>query len=148
MNAMVVKEMLELIEIGLRSSAKSEKHSCLYRLACNFNLLVGSHTIKLDEIKRAARGSNGQDSLRIEMKSLLLNFNKDTKQKIKQATQETQQKINFELENAAAIFAIEYRNLQLKYMNSMFSEDLKKIVGKDKDDLFTRFKMFKSMLNN
>lgn len=148
MNAIIFKEMLQLIEIGLKSDLKSEKHSCLYRLACNFNLLVGSSVINLNEIKLATRGPNRLDLLRIEMKSLLLQFNQDVGQRASKVAQDTQQEIKLELESVAAIFAEKYRKLQLKYMNLLFREDLEKMVGKDKVDLFTRFEMSQNASNN
>lgn len=148
MNTMIVKEMLQLIEIGLKSDLKSEKHSCLHRLAYNFNLLVSSPVINLNEIKLAARGPMGLDSLRINMKSLLLSFNQTVKNQAKKATSYTKEKVEMELEKTARSFAAEYGKLQREYMDLLFQQDLEKMIGKGKAELFAKFRMMRNAENN
>ncbi len=148
MNAMVIKEMLQLIELGLKSDLKSEKHSCLYRLARNFNLLIGSSVINLNEIKLATRRATALNSLRINMQSLLLNFNQAVENRAKEATDYTKEKIEAELERTVLSFAVEYGKLQQEYMDLLFQQDLEEMIDKSKAELFTRFKMMRNAQNN
>lgn len=148
MDAMIFKEIMQLLEIGLEADNKDEKHTCLYNIAHNFNLLVGSPVLNLGERKQNLKNITTSNLLRAEMKNLLFRFNQAIIRQADQSVINTQEKIKLELGSIATAFATEYAEIQQRYADLLFQQDLEEIVGKDNAQLFANFKMFRNAANN
>jgi hypothetical protein len=87
--------------------------------------------------------------IRKEMKSLIIEFNQIVKCKSKMPLDpQEKERICNELFITANKFARKYNNLQSKYMDLLFFSDLSEIAGKDKANLFSKFKMAQNSENN
>lgn len=87
--------------------------------------------------------------IRKEMKSLMIEFNQIVKCKSKMPLDpQEKEKICNELPIIANKFAKRYDELQSKYMELLFLSDLSEISGKDKANLFLKFKMAQNSENN
>lgn len=87
--------------------------------------------------------------IRKEMKSLMIEFNQIVKCKSKMPLDpQEKEKICNELSIIANKFAKRYDELQSKYMELLFLSDLSEISGKDKANLFLKFKMAQNSENN
>jgi len=148
MNAVIFKEILQLIEIGLDTEDKDEKHTCLYNIAHNFNLLVGSPVLNLGERKQNLKNITTANLLRAEMRNILFKFNQAVIEQASKATFDTQEKIKLELGSVATAFVAEYAKVQQEYADLLFQQDLEKIAGKNHAQLFANFKMFRNAENN
>ena len=89
-------------------------------------------------------------SVRKDMKFLMIEFNRVVKSQSENASREPREreKIHDELNSTANEFARDYSNLRSKYGDLMFLQDLEEITGKDKADLFLKFKMAQNSKNN
>ena len=89
-------------------------------------------------------------SVRTDMKLLMIEFNRIVKSQSKNASRDTweREKIRNELTSTAKKFARDYSNLCSRYGDLMFQQDLEEIAGKDKADLFLKFKMAQNSKNN
>ena len=148
MDAMIFKEILQLIESGLETDDKDEKHSCLYRIAHNFNLLVGSPVLNLGMRKYNQKDIIATNLLRAEMRNLLFKFNQIVTNQASQATVDTQEEIKLKLGSIAVAYATKYTEVQHRYMDLLFQQDLERIIGKNKTDLFEKFRMAFNASNN
>jgi len=86
--------------------------------------------------------------IRDEMKSTMREFNRINKIKSQGATEFNKARIIGELKVLADQFAKKYNDLQSKYTELMFYQDLKEIVGKDKADLFLKVQMLRDTAKN
>ncbi|GAG85106.1 unnamed protein product [marine sediment metagenome] len=89
-------------------------------------------------------------SVRTDMKLLMIEFDQIAKSRSKNASREPREreKIRDELTSTANKFARDYSNLRSRYGDLMFQQDLEEITGKDKADLFLKFKMAQNSKNN
>ena len=89
-------------------------------------------------------------SVRTDMKLLMIEFDQIAKSRSKNALREPREreKIRDELTSTANKFARDYSNLRSRYGDLMFQRDLEEIAGKDKADLFLKFKMAQNSKNN
>lgn len=88
------------------------------------------------------------NEIRQSMKQLIFEFNKEVHERAESATAETRDKIEIELERSAEKFAKKYGDLQSRYTDLMFHQDLKEMVDKGKADLFLKVMMFRNAENN
>lgn len=89
-------------------------------------------------------------SIRKDMKLLMIEFDRIVKSRSKNALREPREreKIQNELTSIANKFAKDYSNLHSRYGDLMFLQDLEEISGKDKANLFLKFKMAQNSKNN
>jgi len=89
-------------------------------------------------------------SVRTDMKLLMIEFDRIIKSRSKDALREPREreKIQNELTSTANKFAKDYSNLNSRYGDLMFLQDLEEISGKDKANLFLKFKMAQNSKNN
>ena len=89
-------------------------------------------------------------SIRKDMKLLMIEFDRIVKSRSKNALREPREreKIQNELTSIANKFAKGYSNLHSRYGDLMFQQDLGEIAGKDKANLFLKFKMAQNSKNN
>ena len=78
-------------------------------------------------------------NLRQSMKALIAGFGKVADEKARQATEKNEAVIKAELLIVADQFAKRYHDLQSRYMDLMFMQDLQEMAGADKAELFVKF---------
>ena len=86
--------------------------------------------------------------IRDEMKSTIREFNRINKVKSSGATEFNKDRIIGELKVLTDQFAKKYGELQQKYSELMFHQDLEEIVGKDKADSFLKVQMLRDAAEN
>ena len=79
--------------------------------------------------------------VRQSMRSLIAEFSKTVDEKARQATVANSDAIKKELQVVADQFAKRYSDLQSKYMDLMFMQDLQGMAGMDRAELFAKFLM-------
>lgn len=90
----------------------------------------------------------GMLRIRDKMRSTMREFKIQIKEKAKNATEFNRNRITGELNALTEKFAKEYSDLQSKYSELIFHQDLEEIVGKDKAELFLKVQAFRDAAKN